>query len=230
MFVQPHSRLSRRLSSIFILAVLVFVAGLDSVNADEIAVWNFNDSDLVVDHGVGTLTSNIVVTNIQFGAGTTNNARLGDLAGQALSLQGGTGTTNNGRNITINVSTVGFANIVFSFATQGTGTGFNSNQLQYSLDGINFIDFGSPYVPAAAFGSVPIVFTLTSIVGLNNNPNAAFRIVFNGATSSTGNNRIDNVVVEGTSTTIPEPTTGVLLFTGLTGLLGLKRKRRKAAS
>jgi len=230
MFVQPHSRLSRRLSSIFILAVLVFVAGLDSVNADEIAVWNFNDSDLVVDHGVGTLTSNIVVTNIQFGAGTTNNARLGDLAGQALSLQGGTGTTNNGRNITFNVSTVGFANIVFSFATQGTGTGFNSNQLQYSLDGINFIDFGSPYVPAAAFGSVPIVFTLTSIVGLNNNPNAAFRIVFNGATSSTGNNRIDNVVVEGTSTTIPEPTTAVLLFTGLTGLLGLKRKRRKAAS
>jgi len=230
MFVQPHSRLSRQLSSIFILAMLVFVAGLDSVNADEIAVWNFNDSDLVVDHGVGTLTSNIVVTNIQFGAGTTNNARLGDLAGQALSLQGGTGTTNNGRNITINVSTVGFANIVFSFATQGTGTGFNSNQLQYSLDGINFIDFGSPYVPAAAFGSVPIVFTLSSIVGLNNNPNAAFRIVFNGATSSTGNNRIDNVVVEGTSTTIPEPTTAVLLFTGLAGLLGLKCKRRKAAS
>jgi hypothetical protein len=227
MFVQPHSRLGRRLSSIFILAVLVFVAGLDSVNADEIAIWNFNDSDLVVDHGVGTLTSNFVVTNIQFGAGTTNNARLGDLAGQALSLQGGTGTTNNGRNITINVSTVGFGNIVFSFANQGTGTGFNSNQFQYSLDGINFIDFGSPYVPAAAFGAVPVVFTLSSVVGLNNNPNAAFRIVFNGATSSTGNNRIDNVVIEGTSTTIPEPTTALLLFTGLTGLIGLKRQRRK---
>jgi len=227
MFVQPHSRLGRRLSSIFILAVLVFVAGLDSVNADEIAIWNFNDSDLVVDHGVGTLTSNFVVTNIQFGAGTTNNARLGDLAGQALSLQGGTGTTNNGRNITINVSTVGFGNIVFSFANQGTGTGFNSNQFQYSLDGINFIDFGSPHVPAAAFGAVPLVFTLSSVVGLNNNPNAAFRIVFNGATSSTGNNRIDNVVIEGTSTTIPEPTTALLLFTGLTGLIGLKRQRRK---
>ena len=230
MFVHPHSRLSRRLSSIFILALLVFVAGLDSVNADEIAIWNFNDSDLVVDHGGGTLTSNFVATNIQFGAGTTNNARLGDLAGQSLSLQGGTGTTNNGRNITINVSTAGFANIVFSFATQGTATGFNSNQFQYSLDGINFIDFGSPYVPAVAFGAVPVVFTLSSIVGLNNNPNAAFRIVFNGATSSTGNNRIDNVVVEGTSTTIPEPTTAVLLFTGLTGLIGLKRQRRKVAS
>ena len=59
MFVQPHSRLSRQLSSIFILAVLVFVAGLDSVNADEIAVWNFNDSDLNVDHGSGTLSSRL---------------------------------------------------------------------------------------------------------------------------------------------------------------------------
>jgi hypothetical protein len=77
---------------------------------------------------------------------------------------------------------------------------------------------------------VPIVFTLASTVGLNNNPNAAFRIVFNGATSATGNNRIDNFVVEGTAagdTTIPEPTTALLLISGLTGLV-LQHKKRKA--
>jgi hypothetical protein len=65
---------------------------VDSALADEIAVWNFNDSDLVVDHGSGSLTSNFVAANILFAAGTTNNARLGDIAGQALSLQGGTAT------------------------------------------------------------------------------------------------------------------------------------------
>jgi hypothetical protein len=150
-----------------------------------------------------------------FAAGTTTNARQGDIASQALSLQGGTGVANNGRNITFNVSTVGFSNIIVSFATQGTSTGFNSNQFQYSLDGITFTDFGPPYVPLTAFGSVPIVFSLVSIAGLNNNPDAAFRIVFNGATSSTGTNRIDNFVVEGTSETIPEPTTALLLLTGL---------------
>jgi hypothetical protein len=123
---------------------------------------------------------------------------------------------------------VGFANIVVSFATQGTSTGFNNNQFQYSLDGTTFVNFGSPYVPAAAFGSIPVVFSLTSIAGLNNNPNAAFRIIFGGATSSTGNNRIDNIVVEGSSTTIPEPTSMLLLFTGLTGLYGLRRKRKKS--
>jgi hypothetical protein len=200
-----------------------------TAKADEIAIWNFNDSDLVVDHGSGTMSSNFNITNILFAAGTTNNARLGDVAGQALSLQGGTSNGNNGRNVTVNVDTTGFANIVVSFATQGTSTGFNNNQFQYSVDGVNFVDFGSPYIPAAAFGSVPVIFTLTSIAGLNNNPNAAFRIVFNGATTSTGNNRLDNFVVEGSGTTIPEPSTMFLLTTGLGGLLGWKCKKRVGA-
>ena len=115
-----------------------------------------------------------------------------------------------------------------SFATQGTSTGFNSNQFHYSLDGISFLDFGSPYVPATAFGTVPLVFSLAAIVGLNDNPNAAFRIVFNGATSSTGNNRIDNIVVAGTSiesATIPEPASVVLLLSGLGGVYRIRRKK-----
>ena len=227
-----QGRLTRQLS-INLFAVFVVLSVFINVRADEIAVWNFNDSDLNVDHGNGTLTSNFNPANILFAAGTSNNVRLGDPAGQALSLQGGTGSANNGRNLTFNVSTVGFSNIIVSFATQGTSTGFNSNQFQYSLDGITFIDFGSPYVPAAAFGAVPLVFTLTSIAALNNNPNAAFRIVFNGAASATGNNRIDNVAVDGSpstaSSTVPEPTTALLLFSGVSGLLALKRKRRAAA-
>jgi len=222
MFLKPDFRLN------LICAVLLFFTASQAAVADELAVWNFNDSDLNVDHGSGTLTSNLNVVNILFAAGTTNNARLGDPAGQALSLQGGTSNANNGRNLTFNVSTAGFANIIVSFATQGTSTGFNSNQFQYSLDGINFTDFGPPYAPATAFGTLPIVFSLVSIAGLNNNPNAAFRIVFNGATTSTGNNRIDNIVVEGTSASvasIPEPTTALLLLTGLGGLYKMKRRR-----
>jgi len=230
MFLRPNLRLTRRIPFNLICAVLIFLAASKAANADELAVWNFNDSDLNVDHGSGTLTSNLNVVNVLFAAGTTTNARQGDPAGQALSLQGGTGNANNGRNITFAVSTAGFANIVVSFATQGTSTGFTSNQFQYSLDGVSFVDFNPPYTPATAFGAVPFVFSLAAIAGLNNNPNAVFRIVFNGATSSTGNNRIDNIVVEGTNATatIPEPTTVLLLLSGLGGLYKLKRRRQKA--
>ena len=228
MFPQPNTRVRRR-TLLNISCLLLLLCGARSTYANEITIWNFNDSDLLADFGAGTLTSDFNVANILFAAGTTNNARLGAPAGQALSLQGGTGTANNGRNITFGVSTAGFANIIISFAIQGTSTGFNSNQFQYTLDGLSWINFGSPFSPPTAFGSTPVVFNLSGIAGLNDNPDAAFRIVFNGSTTSTGNNRLDNFVVEGTTATIPEPTTVMLLLTGLTGFVGLKRKRQVAA-
>lgn len=230
MFIRSNRRLTRQVSFNLICLLLLLTAAAPAALADELAIWNFNDSNLTVDHGSGTLVSNFNPANILFAAGSTNNARLGHLAGQALSLQGGTGTANNGRHLTFNVSTLGFSNIVVSFATQGTGTGFNSNQFQYSLDGINFVDFGLPYTPASAFGAVPLVFSLVSIAALNNNPNAAFRIVFNGASSATGTNRLDNFVIDGTAatTSVPEPMSVILLLSGLSGLYGVKKRRRAA--
>ena len=228
MFINPNRRLTRRIPFNLICLLVLLAATAPATLADELAVWNFNDSDLIVDHGNGTLSSNLNVANILFAAGTTNNARLGDAAGQALSLQGGTSTANNGRNITFNVGTLGFSNIIVSFATQGTSTGFNSNQFQYSLDGISFVNFGAAFTPATAFGSVPLVFSLAAIVGLNDNPNAAFRIVFNGASSSTGTNRLDNFVVEGTPSGVPEPTSAILLLSGLSGLYRVRKRRRAA--
>jgi len=74
MFITTGFRRSRRIPFNLICLLALLVATAPAALADELAIWNFNDSDLTVDHGSGTLVSNINVANILFAAGTSNNA------------------------------------------------------------------------------------------------------------------------------------------------------------
>jgi hypothetical protein len=176
-----------------------------------LAVWNFNDSspttanlfavDRTASGVTATMSSNFTAAGLSNFGGTTVNADSGDTAGNALALLPGTSNVNNGKMLTFTAGTTNYSNIVVSFATQATSTGFNSDQFQYSTDGTNFTSFGSPYAPPSAFAGTGGVqsFNLSSITGLNNDPNASFRIIFNGGTSASGNNRIDNLIIAGTT-------------------------------
>lgn len=169
-------------------------------------------------------------TNFEVLSGTTINAQNGDVAGNSLAVLGGTGATtggtggNNGDYITLATNTTGYSNIALSFATQRTTTGFNSDQLQYSTDGTTFTNFGAAYTPATAFALQS--FDLSSITALNNDPNAAFRIIFNGATGSSGNNRIDNIVLS--ATPAPPGIVSAGIGFGVTGLGALLRRRKQS--
>ena len=139
-------------------------------------------------------------------------------AGDSLSLLN---STANGKSIVLQVSTVGFFDISLSFASQRTTTGFNNNSLQYSTDGITFTSFETGFVPAASFALK--TFDLSAISEIENQPAVYFQYTVTGATSASGNNRLDNIVVTG----VPEPGTFVALLSGL-GMLGLVRRRRLA--
>ncbi len=192
------------------LTAFVWFALVSCAHGESISVWDFNDAiqnvtggerEFLVDYGSGIMTSGFAPANIGNTLGSALNNPNGELAGQALRL---TGYANNGRDLTWMAGTEGFDAISVSFAIQRTATGFSSNQFYYTADaGETWTRFGDIFSPSTSFAVQS--FDLSSIAELVNNPNAGFRITFGGATSTSGNNRIDNLVVSGNPVVPPTP-------------------------
>ncbi|MBS1595487.1 MAG: hypothetical protein JST90_14315 [Bacteroidetes bacterium] len=144
-----------------------------------------------------TTTSGNEVTSF---AGTATNAGTGFATSTSspacLAIVGGTGgTAANGKYIIFKFSMTGYQNLVVSYATQGTSTGFNTQTWEYSTD-------GTTWTTAQAIGSIPTSFglkTLSTITGLDNATNAYLRLTPTGASSASGNNRIDNIQFNATA-------------------------------
>jgi len=159
--------------------------------------WNFNDATTETtlttpNIGNGTLVysgSYIDETD----EATDMNARNGDVAGYAYRLRNPSG------NLIISIPTTGHKDIVLNYATMRTGSGSQTQTISYTTDGINYVTTGitSAYTVGTAFALIPIDFS--AIPAANNNPNFKVKVVFDAAssTAASGNNRIDNLTVEG---------------------------------
>lgn len=180
------------------------------------------------DFGNGTLTTNFEAANVLNFGGTTINAEFSDVSGRALALQGGLNGVNNGRFVTLQVNTTGWYDLKLSYATQRTATGFNNNQLSYSTDGTNFTNFGAAYDPSlSTVGFAAQSFDLSSLNGLENKSSVFLRVMFDGATTTSGNNRIDNLKL--TAGVVPGPSSlAVFAFGGIAPAMALLRRRRIA--
>jgi hypothetical protein len=137
-------------------------------------------------------------------AGTTiNDPREGPaaIAGQSYTLVGGTSLSANGKSLVIKFSMEDYQNPVLTFATRGTATGFNSHQWAWSIDNNVYTPFG--YNTADNTGSFVFrTLDMSDIDALDQATEVYLKLTFNGATSSSGNNRLDNIVINATEASV----------------------------
>lgn len=161
-------------------------------------------------------------TTIGMSTVTSGAASLAVVGG--LTPSGGSPAA-NGKSMVFKFSMAGFSNLSVSYATQRSGTGFTSQVLEYSVDGVNWSSIGANTSVQSSFstlGTPPGVATVFSgISGLDGAAVAYVRMTLTGATNSSGNNRFDNFIFS--ADVVPAP--GAMALLGVAGLLGARRRR-----
>ncbi|MFP9118204.1 hypothetical protein ACLI08_10485 [Flavobacterium sp. RNTU_13] len=159
--------------------------------------WNFNDA---------TSTTTLIAPNTGSGSlaysgayydstteSTDINARNGDVAGTTLRLRNPSG------DFIMNLPTTGHKNIKVTYATMRTGSGSATQTVSYTTNGTDYVTTGitSVYNIDVAFSLIALDFS--AVPAANNNPNFKVKVSFDApsSTATSGNNRIDNLTVEG---------------------------------
>jgi len=134
-----------------------------------------------------------------YSPGTLLNIQMGETQGAAARVRNPAAL----RSLVFDVPTTGAQNIVFTYAVQRSENGSQSNTVEYSLDGVTFIDadLANSTQDVADFEVWQnLTYDFSSIEGANDNENFKIRITYNHASAAnpSGNNRYDNITVTGT--------------------------------
>jgi hypothetical protein len=193
------------------LHVVIVVIALSSnyLNAQElIYYWNFNDNapaantnwDQPIPATIGNAEITYTFTEAYSFAGTTINGIDGEVNGGSFAPRGGNEMINNGAHFTMSAPTTGYQDIILSYPTRRTSTGFNTQEVQYTVNGttwltkeiIDISGFDNNWVAGQL-----VTINFSGVSGVDNNPSFAIRIILTGATSAAGNNRFDNIRING---------------------------------
>ena len=205
-----NRRTFRNCCTTLAVALAAIAACAAGVQADLVAYWNFNSgvsgtpwtfpiASNLPSAAAGSITQGTWgsgLSSLDAFGGSTINAISPDGAGASLSL---VNQSNNNKYIEFQFSMTGFSNLVLTFATRGTGTGFNNGLWSYSTDGVNFTQEPSN-TNTAQTGTTFALKTVdfSAVTALNNAPTVYLRYTLSGASGASGNNRLDNVQLNAT--------------------------------
>ncbi len=145
--------------------------------------------------GNGSILHNF--TEVQDFNGNSSNACSGSGSGAAFCPIVGSGDVNNGNSVVFVFPTTGYESIILSFWARRTSTGFNNNSVEYSTNGGSSYNPFATYNPSSSSSGSIQSFDFSSISAANNNSSFQIRITLDGGSSTAGNNRFDNIKLEG---------------------------------
>jgi hypothetical protein len=207
-------------------------------NSPRVYNANFGSGTIYLD---GSNGSSEWLTSNQLGGfgGTAINAGSGfstvTTGASALVLVAGASSAANGNMAVFRFSMAGYQSLSISLAAQRTTTGFATQLWEYSADGTNYRSIGMLSAGSIA-GNITTTYAGSGVLGfaavdgLDGVDDAYVRVTFDGATGSTGNNRIDNIQFNATempvmAMSVPEPGCPMLIGVGAAVALSMRSRR-----
>ena len=139
---------------------------------------------------------------LRFDAWTGTLSSFSGVTGDALALVGNSG---NDSHVLISLSMTGHRDLAVGFQTRGTASGFSTGTWAWSTDGVTFTAMTGANTASTSSTFSNRNVTFSSVNTLNNAAAVTLRYTLSGATSSSGNNRIDDLQVTATPTSSPTP-------------------------
>ena len=205
-----------------LLAAYLLLAGNAHAAPVLIADWNFNNSNLSVSHGTGTMTTDVTVYGFTGRAGTTVNAVSGDIAGAALNAPSEYSNTNqNGKSLQWEFSLSGYKDMVLTLAAFKSGGYTAGFSVDYRLGTSGAFTNVTTFNLAGSYTTMTADFS--TVTAVNNQSVVQVRLLFPQAGDWNAVVAFDNVQI---NATVPEPSTVLMLGIAGASLLIYRRRSR----